>query len=201
MRPHLDPTAARATADRTSARAGDGAAEERRKGHRRAVGAARMWPRADPAPAIGPLAGIIGYALRRAQLAVFDEAIRALAELDLRPAQFSVLALVGHRPGLRQSEVAAALGIQRANFVALLDRLEKRGLARRASAPNDRRCHALHLTAEGERVLARASARVAAIETRLDAKLGPGGRERLLDLLWRLAGDCGTARRQRASAP
>ena len=144
---------------------------------------------------LGPLSGLIGYALRRAQLAVFDEVIRDFAEFDLRPGQFSVLALVGHRPGLKQSEVAVALGIQRANFVALLDGLERRGLARRAPAPNDRRCHALHLTAEGERVLALASARVAAIEARLKEKLGPGGRERLLDTLWRLARDGGTAER------
>src|SRR5262245_37150249 len=77
----------------------------------------------------GPLGEMIGYALRRAQLAVFDEAIRVFAELDLRPAQYSVLALVGHRPGLKQSDVAAALGIQRANFVTLFDGLEQRGLA------------------------------------------------------------------------
>ena len=71
--------------------------------------------------------------------------------------------------------MAAALGIQRANFVALLDGLERRGLARRGPTPNDRRCHALHLTAEGERMLTLASARVVAIEARLDEKLGPGG--------------------------
>jgi DNA-binding MarR family transcriptional regulator len=187
MRPHVDPTAAR-----DAAGAGDDGKGEGRpkRPQRRGVGAARA-PRADIAPALGRLEGLIGYALRRAQLAVFDEVIRNLAELDLRPAQYSVLVLVGNRPGLKQSEVAAALGIQRANFVALLDRLEKRGLARRAPAPNDRRCHALHLTVEGERVLARAGARVAAIEARFDAKLGTGGRERLLDMLWRLAGDSG----------
>jgi DNA-binding MarR family transcriptional regulator len=144
---------------------------------------------------IGPLAGMIGYALRRAQLAAFDEAIREIADLDLRLGQFSVLALIGHRPGSKQSEVAAALGIQRANFVALLDGLERRGLARRAPAPNDRRCHAVYLTAEGERVLARASARLAATEARLAARLGAGGRERLLEMLWRLAGDGGTPER------
>jgi DNA-binding MarR family transcriptional regulator len=194
MRSQVDHTAARAAAARDSLGVEDGAPEERRRRRLRGAscGAART-PRADPS--LGPLEGLIGYALRRAQLAVFDEVIRDFAELDLRPAQYSVLVLVGSRPGLKQSEVAAALGIQRANFVALLDRLEKRGLARRAPAPNDRRCHALHLTAEGERVLARAGARVAAIEARLDAKLGPGGRERLLDMLWRLAGDCGTPKR------
>lgn len=142
---------------------------------------------ADPGIDVGPLTGLIGYALRRAQLVVFDEAIRAFAELDLRPAQFSVLAIVSHRPGLKQTDVATALGIQRTNFVTLLDGLEDRGLVRRDRVPNDRRCHALQITADGEQVLARAGALVADIEARLDAKLGPGGRERLLNLLWRLA--------------
>lgn len=135
----------------------------------------------------GPLGEMIGYALRRAQLAVFDEAIRVFAELDLRPTQYSVLALVGHRPGLKQSDVAAALGIQRANFVTLLDGLEQRGLARRSPTPHDRRSYALHLTVDGERLLARASTLVADIEARLDIRLGPGGREQLLALLRRLA--------------
>jgi DNA-binding MarR family transcriptional regulator len=84
--------------------------------------------------------------------------------------------------------VAAALGIQRANFVVLFDGLERRGLARRAAAPNDRRSYALFLTEEGEKVLARANALQAAHEARLDAKLGPGGRGQLLALLGRLAG-------------
>ena len=93
---------------------------------------------------------MVGYALRRAQLAVFDEVIANFAELDLRPAQYSVLVLLGHSPGLKQSEVASALGIQRANFVVLFDGLEHRGLARRSPAPNDRRSYALYLTEAGE---------------------------------------------------
>jgi DNA-binding MarR family transcriptional regulator len=182
MRQHINHRAAKDATD-----AGDhGADGKRPSGRRRAVAGA---PRASIAPAVGPLADLVGYALRRAQLAVFDETIRSIADLDLRLAQFSVLVLIGDRPGLKQSEVAAALGIQRANFVTLLDRLEKRGLARRAPAPNDRRGHALYLTAEGERVLASASVKVAAVDARLAAKLGPGGRERLLAMLWRLAGD------------
>jgi DNA-binding MarR family transcriptional regulator len=140
-----------------------------------------------PVVDVGPLAGMVGYALRRAQLAVFDDVITNFAELDLRPAQYSVLVLLGHTPGLKQSDVAAALGIQRANFVVLFDGLERRGMARRSPAPNDRRSYALYLTEDGEHVLARASALEAAHEARLDAKLGPGGREQLLELLGRLA--------------
>jgi len=132
---------------------------------------------------VGPLAGKVGYALRRAELAVFDEIITAFAELDLRPAQYSVLVLLEHAPGLKQSEVAGALGIQRANFVALFDGLERRGLARRSPTPNDRRSYALYLTEAGEGVLARAARIDAQLEAGLDARLGPGGREQLLKLL------------------
>jgi DNA-binding MarR family transcriptional regulator len=139
-----------------------------------------------PGADVGPLGGMVGYVMRRAQLAVFDDVIANFAELDLRPAQFSVLVLLGHAPGLKQSDVAAALGIQRANFVVLFDGLERRGLARRSAAPNDRRSYALYLTDEGERVLARANELEAAHEVRLDAKLGPGGRQQLLELLGRL---------------
>lgn len=136
---------------------------------------------------VGPLAGMVGYVLRRAQLAVFDDVIAHFAELDIRPAQYSVLVLLGYSPGLKQSDVAAALGIQRANFVVLFDGLERRGLARRVSAPNDRRSYALYLTEAGEELLARANQLESRIEMRLDAKLGPGGREQLLALLGRLA--------------
>ena len=136
---------------------------------------------------VGPLAGMVGYVLRRAQLAVFDDVIANFAEVDLRPAQYSVLVLLGHAPGLKQSDVAAALGIQRANFVVLFDGLERRGLARRSSAPNDRRSYALFLTEAGEEALARANELEARLEARFDAKLGPGGREQLLALLGRLA--------------
>ena len=136
---------------------------------------------------VGPLAGMIGYVLRRAQLSVFEDVIASFAHLDLRPAQYSVLVLLGHAPGLKQSDVAAALGIQRANFVVLFDGLERRGLAQRSPAPHDRRSYALFLTEAGKDLLARARELETAHEARLDEKLGPGGRERLLELLGRLA--------------
>jgi DNA-binding MarR family transcriptional regulator len=179
MRSHVD--------TRTGGRAdaADASAAEQPAKAGRATGDTATDRRRAPAD-LGPLGDTVGYVLRRAQLAVFDEAIRGFARLDLRPGQYSVLVLLAYRPGMKQSEVAAALGIQRANFVSLLDRLERRGLARRSAAPNDRRSYVLHLTQDGERLLRRASAVVATLEARLDAKLGPGGRAQLLDLLARL---------------
>jgi len=135
---------------------------------------------------VGPLADMVGYNLRRAQLSIFDEVIRILGEVDLRPAQFSVLLLLGHAPGLKQTDVAGALGIQRANFVVLFDGLERRGLARRDPIPNDRRSYALYLTPAGEEALAHAKRLHAGLQAQLDARLGPGGRQQLLKLLLRL---------------
>jgi DNA-binding MarR family transcriptional regulator len=138
---------------------------------------------------IGPLARMTGYALRRAQIAVFDDFIASLSEVNLRPAQFSVLLVLGEAPGSKQSAVAATLGIKRANFVALLDELEARGLARRAVSPSDRRSHALFLTEAGRTTLARARELHRAHEARQIARIGPDGLETLLALLTRLSRD------------
>ncbi len=136
---------------------------------------------------LGPLSHMTGYALRRAQMAVFEDFFATLAEVDLKPAQFSVLHVLDIAPGSTQSAVAAALGIQRANFVALLDGLEQRGLARRDAAPSDKRSHALHLTPRGAALLARARALEARHEARQVARLGgQDSRDTLLALLARL---------------
>lgn len=134
----------------------------------------------------GPLAGFIGYCLRLAQLKNFEEFTVALQDVALSPAQFSALLLVAHNPGLAQGELAAALGIQRTNFVAFATRLQKRGLIERRRAGSDRRAYELHLTGEGHALLDKALALHAAFEARLDAKLGAGGKVLLLELLGRL---------------
>src|ERR1700719_801492 len=77
------------------------------------------------------LTSIVGYPLRRAQIAVFEDFARRFAALDLTPAQYSTLVAIGHNPGRNQSEIAGALGIQRPNFVAMMDELQRRGLAER----------------------------------------------------------------------
>ena len=131
----------------------------------------------------GPLEASIGYRLRRAQLAAFEGIIEALNEVDLRPGSFSVLLIIGLNPGLKQSQVSAALGIQRTNFVGLLDKLEKKGLATRRRSDGDRRSYALHLTDAGRAILVRALDLQRKHEASLARRLGTGGRERLLSLL------------------
>lgn len=125
----------------------------------------------------------LGYFLRRAQVWVFQDFIKTLAAVDLRPAQYSVLVVIGANPGLSQAELADRLAIERARLVHMLDQLQKRELTERLPSPTDRRTHALQLTREGQKLLKRAKALAAKHEARLAEKIGPGAREDMLRLL------------------
>jgi DNA-binding MarR family transcriptional regulator len=135
---------------------------------------------------LGPLPEYVGYALRRAQVSTVTQFVGALKAVDLRPTQFAVLTVIGENPGVRQSEVCAALGIKKANFVPLLNELQRRGFAVRRAGVPDRRTSALHLTVDGEAILGRARALHAVYEAGLAGRLGRRGRGQLLSLLGRL---------------
>jgi len=150
---------------------------------------------------LGMLPGLIGFMLRRAQIAVFQEVFPLFSEVDIRPAQFSVLVVIERNPGLTQSQVSGALGIKRTNFVALLDSLESRGLAERQAAAGDRRSHALYLTDNGKVVMRRLRQLVDIEERRLIARIGEAGSRQLIDLLHRLIDDRPMRKRAGARKP
>ena len=127
----------------------------------------------------------VGYLLRRAQLQVFEDVIRALAPLGLRPATYSALVIIDANPGRSQREVASALGIQRPNFVAMMDEFETRGLAERLPSPTDRRSHALRLTERGQSLLAEANRGIKSHEKRMQQKFTPEGMKQLMAILKR----------------
>ncbi len=137
----------------------------------------------------GMLSEFVGYAMRRAQVHIYQDFFRVVAPFDIRPAQLAVLVLIERNPGLKQSEVAAALNIKRTNFVGLLDTLESRGLAERRAAARDRRSYALYITAEGEALIRKLKPILKAHEDRLLAGLGEDGRRQLMNLLRRIVND------------
>jgi DNA-binding MarR family transcriptional regulator len=141
---------------------------------------------ADSEISFGILRDSIGFRLRRVQLEVMGDAIAALAPLGLRPAQFSILALIAANPELPQSKLSAALSIRRPNFVAMLDELESRGLTRRCVSSGDRRINTLALTAKGQRLLQRASDLHETHESRLTERLSIDERAELARLLAKL---------------
>ena len=136
---------------------------------------------------LGHLPGLIGYMLRRAQLAVFQDFARRYAEFGIRPAQYAALTIIERNPGLKQKDVSEALGIKRANFVAMCSELESLGLAERHQPPADRRSYALHLTRKGKALMKKLHAANAEHEQGFIARIGEENRDRLIAILAELA--------------
>jgi DNA-binding MarR family transcriptional regulator len=125
----------------------------------------------------------LGYTLRRAQLSIYQEFTVAMSSLEVRPSQYAVLSLIQANPGLTQSAICEILGIQKANFVALLDRLVERGLAERRKVSGDRRSSALYLTPEGKVFVRRMITAHRKLEKSLASRLGETKSRLLLSLL------------------
>lgn len=131
---------------------------------------------------------LLGYSLRRAQVAMFmafDEATRGE---DLTPPRFTSLVLVGANPGMTQSVLGEILGIARSGAKMLVDWMEAHGLAERRAREDDARTWGLHLTPEGERRVRALKRRVLAKDRQRTLKLTPAERRELLRLLGKLAG-------------
>jgi DNA-binding MarR family transcriptional regulator len=132
---------------------------------------------------MGILPSLMGYMLRQAQLFVYQDFFQTLASEHIRPPQFSICEVVSRNPGIRPSDVAAAIGVKRANLVPLITALEDRGLLTRASATTDRRAQSLQLTPEGQTRLDHWRSLILPHETRLAQNLGPNGKTQLVQLL------------------
>jgi len=141
---------------------------------------------AEPRAIAQELEADVGYVLRRAQLAVFADFTSGQRGPVSRPGQFAVLSLIGRHPGLSQAQLCEALDIKRANLVAVLDRFEALGLARREPSADDRRANRLYLTPSGERSLQAAREAQREHEARIAQLLGSAGRRELLALLQKL---------------
>lgn len=141
--------------------------------------AAPRTPEAPEAPLLpvpgldyGVLDDLLGYALRRAQNALYLDFHRATAELDVSPQRFAALVLVGRNPGMRQGLLAQAMGLHRSGALRLTDWLTGRGWVERRDDAEDARRWGLFLTAAGRRQLADLERRVRAHDGRLMQALG-----------------------------
>jgi DNA-binding MarR family transcriptional regulator len=150
-------------------------------------------PKVSPkAPTCSPVerAGLdkqVGYALRRAQLAVFNDLITCLKPFAMRPAQYAVLSVIEANPGINQQQLGDSLAIQRPNLSALLDGLERDNMVRRERMRQDARSFALKLTSQGAQRLKELHAAHLVHQRRLAKILRPAAKVRLLESLGKLA--------------
>src|SRR5581483_5956315 len=97
---------------------------------------------------LGPLDSLLGYRLRIAQLAVYDDFLGDAPVRGLAPGQFAILVLVHENPETTQQSLCEGIGVDKSTFA--IDRLAERGLIRRVRSKEDRRSNSLRLTAKGE---------------------------------------------------
>jgi DNA-binding MarR family transcriptional regulator len=132
---------------------------------------------------LGELDTHIGYFARRFQVWIFQDLIRELARAEIRISHYSVLAIIEANPGLAQSAVAEAVGIEPARLVRVLDELERRGWIQRMRSATDRRSHALYLTQDGQKAFAHVKDLARQHETHVIERLGAAKYESLMRML------------------
>ena len=133
---------------------------------------------------IGVLNGHLGYFIRRLQVWVFQDFIRTLAPIDIRPAQYSVLIVIAANPGTfairpcRHAGHRAGAAGAPAGQAGTARPHPTAELAHRPALP----C-AASLTPDGQKTLKRAKMLAALHEARLAEKLGADQRRSMIDVM------------------
>lgn len=144
-----------------------------------------MATRPQRSPGTQSACGVLFFQLSRAS----GEGLgSALEEIGMRPAEYAVLHTLAEAGPVSQQALGRALRIHPSNLVGLIDELEGEELVLRRRDPEDRRRYLLELTAKGGRRLGQAERATVDAEREMLAPLSRTERQRLHELLGRLAG-------------
>jgi DNA-binding MarR family transcriptional regulator len=144
----------------------------------------------DGPPVVPALAGYTGHLLRAAYVAALRHA-RSELPADAQPREFGILSVLATTGPRSQQELGELLDVNRTIMVALIDRLEAKGLVERRRNPTDRRSYALQPTDAGLAELTRIGPAVMEAEAGFTAPLKRAGRARLNTLLRTLLASLG----------
>ncbi len=137
----------------------------------------------------GMLDTLVGYALRRAQIAIYLDFEAALGPYGMTPQRFSAMVVIGRNDGISQRVLGQVLGIARSGVVQLIDELASRGWVARASDAADARVWLLSLTPAGKAQLAIVQRQVRAHDRRVSRRLDDAQRAALIGMLGELGAD------------
>nr|WP_279587822.1 MarR family transcriptional regulator [Microbacterium ulmi] len=114
--------------------------------------------------------------------------------MGITASEAGLLRLIGREPGIGQKAASEQLGVGPSRIVAVLDRLERQGSVERRRSIVDRRNHEIHLTAEGERILAALRPIAETHEAAFTGGLDDGDLDRLVVYLQTIAESRGLGR-------
>jgi DNA-binding MarR family transcriptional regulator len=134
----------------------------------------------------GVLDDLVGYALRRAQIAIYEDFETALGAFEVTPQRFAALVVIGENSGITQALLGRVLGIARSGVVQVVNGLQTRGWVTREADSGDARARLLTLTPAGRSHLNAVRRRVRAHDRRVSKSLSAAERVDLVGLLDRL---------------
>jgi DNA-binding MarR family transcriptional regulator len=129
---------------------------------------------------------LLGYNTSRASHTLVSHFIRGVGSFDLRTVDFSVLSVIGHRPGVTSRQLCQQLNVLPPNMVVLLRDLDKRGLIERQPHPTDRRAMGLLLSASGKALMKKAEKAASAADLLGSTRLSAAERKTLVRLLQKI---------------
>ena len=144
-----------------------------------------MKSESQPAPTDPPTATALKLyvVLTRASEALHAHARAHIASHDLTEAEFAVLDALYHKGRMLLGEVQKKVLISSGGMTFVFDKLEKRGLVRRALCESDRRARYAELTDEGEALMQRIFPSHAEAIRRAMSGLGLGDQRTAIELL------------------
>ena len=131
---------------------------------------------------------VIGYQVAQASIATVAAFQRSVGEpLELRPVEYTILALIDENPGVTGARLARALAVTPPNITTWLDKLDKRGLIAREAGTTDRRSQHVKTTKKGSTLVAEATRRLLLQDRELFSNLSAAERAMLVELLHKVA--------------
>lgn len=135
---------------------------------------------------IGEIRNIVGFHIRLAHGAVYRHFTETFSDLDLTQKQVSVLWLVDDHPDIAQTDLAHRMRMDRATTMAIVNRLEARGLLVRGKSETDGRKQTLNLTDAGREMLKVAKHAIQEHENWLKSRFTDKEITKLIELLTRI---------------
>jgi DNA-binding MarR family transcriptional regulator len=141
-------------------------------------------PGEDPAPALHEaLTQNTGFLVSRVGIVAAKAFAERIAEVGLTPRGWGALSVLDQEGPITQQQLGTFIGMDPSTMVATIDELEAQGLVERRRNPEDRRAHALHVTAQGRRTVGRGRKVARRAQDDLLAPLTTEERQQLHDLL------------------
>ncbi len=131
---------------------------------------------------------ILGYQLAQAAIASTGVFGREVGQpFELRPVEFTILALIDENPGVSAKQLSRALALAAPNITVWIDRLERRQLIARERSVVDRRAQHIRTTAKGAALARKAVQRIVDGERQSFDALTAAEHAMLIELLHKAA--------------